>query len=277
MRNAVGNILLQSSPVDPANFAAQPRQGFYTTATQRVYGVGAVSNTIFIEVAEPLAYRRRATRAAAAPLLLPPMILIPLSLIGIWLFVRHSLRSVVTWRDAIEARGAGDLSPVEDRPLPTEIAPITSAVNDLMDRLRRTLEAERSFTANSAHELRTPLATLLAQIQRLQRETPDERVRDRAVQIEDTLHGLVRLSEKLMQLAKAESGGLLAAAPQDLVAVLAHIVDDFRHTAGDRLSVTLPESETVPSIIDPDAFATLTHNLMENALKHGATDQPAEI
>lgn len=277
VRDASGNPLLASHDVDPAVFPSLPRTGWRTTATHRLYGTTAVSDTIFIEAAEPLAYRRQAERQAFVILLLPLAGLVPLSLIGIWWFVRHSLRGMLAYRDALEARGAGDLSSVEGKRLPTEVTPIAEAVNHLLERLRRALDAERSFTANSAHELRTPLAATLAQVQRLRHEAPPGPLQDRAARIEASLRELSRLSEKLMQLAKAESGGLLAETPQDVLPIVAHVVDDFRRVTDTHLELSLPQGGPIVSSIDPDALAILLRNLIENALKHGAEDQPVEV
>ncbi|MDA7088296.1 HAMP domain-containing sensor histidine kinase [Pseudomonas sp. SA3-5] len=277
VRDNHGNTLLQSHDADLAVFNAQPLEGFTTTSSHRLYAASALRKTVFIEVAEPLAHRHEAAWGALQAFLLPLLLLIPLSLFGTWLLVRLSLRSVLAYRRAIETRGAGDLSPIKAARLPAEINPLADAVNHLMERLRRALEAERSFTANSAHELRTPLAATLAQVQRLRREIPEGPLQERATQIEASLRELARLSEKLMQLAKAEGGGLLSETPQDLLPLLAHVVEDLRRTAGGRLHLQLPSTEAVLTTIDPDAFAILLRNLIENAMKHGASDQPIEV
>ncbi len=277
VRDNQGITLLQSHDADPRVFNARPQEGFTSTATHRLYAASAMRETLFIEVAEPLAHRREAALEASLALLLPLLLLIPLSLFGTWLLVRLSLRDVLAYRRAIEARGAGDLSPIEVMHLPMEFDPLVAAVNQLMQRLRQALDAERSFTANSAHELRTPLAATLAQIQRLRSEAPVGPLHDRAVQIEASLGELSRLAEKLMQLAKAEGGGLLAETPQDLVVLLVHVVDELRRAAGARLQLTLPNPAAVLVNIDPDAFAILLRNLIENALKHGAPDRAVEV
>ena len=269
VRDGTGKILLQSRLATPELMVAPPREGFSTTATHRLYTTSALRATVFIDIAEPLQHRRDAARDATVALLQPLLLLIPLSLFGVWLLVRWSLRSVLSCRDAIERRGAGDLSPIKASQLPAEIYPLAQAVNHLMDKLRSALEAERSFTANSAHELRTPLAATLAQIQRLRSEAPAGPLQARISQIEASLRELSRLSEKLMQLAKAEGGGLLSETPQDLAALLAFIVQDLRRTAPADIGLTLPQAAPVFSTIDPDAFAILLRNLIENALKHG--------
>lgn len=279
IRDANGTVLLQSHDVDPALFAARPSRGFRTQADYRIYGESAVSDTIFIEVVEPLVHRRNATRDAIVALIFPLVLLIPISLLGIWLLVRLSLGSVLAYKDAIAARGAGDLSPITMARLPTEIEPVAQAVDQLMQRLRRALESERSFTANSAHELRTPLATVLAQVQRLRREAPSGPLQERAAQIETSLRRLVRLSEKLMQLAKAEGGDLMPGEPCDVVPVLQHVVDEFRRASDGRvtLQLTVPEQMPIPVVIDADAFAILVRNLVENALKYGDARQAVTI
>lgn len=278
VRDVSGGILLRSHDVEPAVFPPTPSRGFRETATHRLYGEAAISGTVYIEVAEPLAHRRQATFEAAAVLFVPLLVLLPASLLGVWWFVRRNMRPVLAFGDEIETRGGSDLSPLNVRFVPDEIAPMADAVNRLLDRLRRTLEAERSFTANSAHELRTPIAATLAQTQRLLADAPEGAVRKRARQIESSLRDLARLSEKLMQLAKAEGGGLLSQQPLDLSEVFAHVIDDFRRQWNtEQLRLEMSEDASLVSHMDPDAFAILMRNLIENALKHGEPGKPVEI
>ena len=276
VRDEAGNILLQSHDADPGVFSRTPAEGFSDTLTHRLYGVSAVSNTIYLEVAEPLAHRRESALEAGLALLLPLLVLIPVSLLGVWWIVRLSLRKVVDFQQDIESRGAGDLSPVVEEQLPREFEPIAGAINRLLERLHRALESERSFTANSAHELRTPLATALAKVQRLKTRMPDDYLKNDVAEIEEALRSLSVLSGKLLELAKAEGGGALSQSQQDLVPILAMIARDFEAQAPGRVVLSLPERE-VNSFLDPDAFAILVRNLIENALKHGSRSEPVKI
>lgn len=271
VRDAAGNILLQSHDADPAVFPGKPAHGFRDTTTHRLYGEAAVNRTIFIEIAEPFAHRRMAAFEATIGLFAPLPILIPLSLLAVWWFVRRSMRPILAFRAEIGIRGEGNLSPLSGAELPAEIAPVAEAVSRLMDRLRRALEAERSFAANSAHELRTPIAAALAQTQCLITQAPEGPGRDRARQIEASLRQLAHLSEKLLQLARAEGGSLVSETPQDLLPVLLHIIDEFQQRlgVGNRLVLDWDEQSALNSQIDTDAFATLMRNLIENALEHG--------
>ncbi len=276
VRKPSGELLLQSHDVDLDVFSALPRTGFYETATHRFYGASAVRGSIYIEVAEPLAHRHSAVWSVILALLTPLLLLIPLSLLAVWWLIKRSLRKVVELQQRVAARDAGDLSAVKVEQLPAEFAPLLSAVNHLLERLRRALEAERSFTANSAHELRTPLATALAKLQRLQRQSQDASVNLQAQDIETSLRTLSALSEKLLELAKAEGGSVLSASPNDLTPILQMIVKDYEYQAPHRLHLELPNN-AVLSLLDPDAFAILVRNLIENALKHGANQHPIHI
>lgn len=276
VRDRSGRLLLQSHDADPQVFGAIPREGFSETLTHRIYGESAVSETLYIEVAEPLDHRRKAVLETSLALLLPLIFLIPISLVGVWWVIKRSLRRVVLLQQSIEVRGGGNLSPVAVERLPEEFEPIMVSVNRLLERLRRALEAERSFTANSAHELRTPLATALAKLQRLKKETQDSGVKARAGEIEESLRTLSRLSEKLLELAKAEGGGALSEHRHNLVPILRMVTSDYDHEAPGRLVLSLPDDD-VMSLLDLDAFAILVRNLIENALRHGADNQPVNI
>ena len=276
VRNKSGKLLLQSHDANPRIFAAIPREGFSETSTHRIYGESAISDTLYIEIAEPLAHRREAVLETSLALLLPLIFLIPISLAGIKYVIEHSLRQVVQLQQSIEARGGGDLSPVAVDRLPEEFDPIMISVNRLLERLRRALEAERSFTANSAHELRTPLATALAKLQRLKAGMQDTKVKTQISKIEESLRVLSRLSEKLLELAKAEGGSALSKHRNDLVPILQMIVKDHENRSRHQILLNLPENG-VTSLLDPDAFAILVRNLIENAISYGTDNEPVNI
>ncbi|MGJ5086540.1 MULTISPECIES: ATP-binding protein [unclassified Bradyrhizobium] len=278
VRDERGTVLLRSHGADDAIFPPFSRMGFVDTPTHRIYFDTAVRGTMTIAVAELLTHRREVANQALLGLAWPLGLLIPLSLLAVWGVVRVSMTPVRRLRSDIEARGTGDLSSVPAAGLPSEIGPIADAVNGLLEKLRRALEAERSFTANSAHELRTPVAAALAQTQRLIAETRDTAARTRAQQIEVALRRLSQLSEKLMQLAKAEGGRLQGKETTDIASVLKLVVGEMMRdpAAASRLAVNIPVTPVLFDI-DTDAFAILARNLIENGLKHGAPDAPVAV
>ncbi|WP_374641394.1 ATP-binding protein [Tabrizicola sp.] len=267
VRDERGRILLQSHAADPALFPAWTGTGFAQSATHRFYSDEAVRGTIRITVAEPLDQRAAVARELLIGLGLPLLIVLPLAFLAIVLALRTSLAPLRHFREGLAARGPRDLAPVAAGGLPAEIAPLAEAMNGLLARLSAAFEAERSFAANAAHELRTPLAGALAQVQRLQAETADPAARARAGEIEAGLRRLTRLSERLMQLARAEGGPLRRDAAADLRPVARLLADDLSRASG-RIRLVLAEAPVL-SDLDPDAFAILFRNLVENALRHG--------
>lgn len=277
VRDRNGKILLRSHDADIRDFPPFRETGFARTDTHILYYDAALGGEFTIAIAEPLAHRANAARETLMALSLPLFVLLPLTLGGIWFLVRLTLGPLRGLRVQLAARDGHDLTPVETDGLPDEIMPVAEAVNALLERLQRMLEAERSFAANAAHELRTPVAGALAQLQRLQAETTGDRARDRITDIEASLKRLNRLSEKLMQMARAEGASLLADTPHDLVQIARMVVDDMAHADRDsRLVLDLPD-HPVMSRVDPDAFAIALRNLLENALRHGDAHQPVIV
>jgi two-component system OmpR family sensor kinase len=176
-------------------------------------------------------------------------------------------------------RSGDNLEPIDPRGLPGELAPIIDDMNRLLERLKAALEAERSFAAYSAHELRNPIAAARAQAEVIAaslRGNPDQ---ERATQLIETLGRLSQRIEKLLQLARAEAGLGLGRTETDLVAVTRLLVDDYarKPRLGPRLAFDAGPSQKVLALIDPDALGIALQNLIDNALSYGAPGGKIEI
>ncbi|TIO31200.1 MAG: sensor histidine kinase [Mesorhizobium sp.] len=279
VRDREGRVLMHSHDAPAQPFDAPLGRGFWDTATRRIYTEEAVSGTLFLQIADPLAHRREATMEGALSLVLPLLVLAPLSMAVIWIVIRRALGPIEVLRREIGARDGGNLSPMGMIGLPVELDTIAASVDRLLERLRMALDAEREFAANSAHELRTPIAGALAQTQRLIAELPQGAAKARARGIETSLSSLGHLVEKLLQLARAESGIGIADHAIDLVPAVRLVVEDFRRrpeNAG-RLILDIDGSGTLIRKVDVDAFAIVLRNLIENALIHGLPDTPVTV
>lgn len=273
-----GRSILNSPRANLTALAQPAAPGFSETEDFRIFSKTNETGTMTIQVAQPLSERREVLRDTFLTLLLPLLILLPAGFAATSYLIRRGLRPVARLSDAVQTRDATDLSPVPPAAIPAELLPVQVAVNMLLARLSRALEVERSFSADAAHELRTPIAATMAQTQRLIAEAPPGDIRTRAKSIEVALKRLAHLAEKLLQKSRADGAGVLATTPQDLAPILALVIEDFRRTdQASQLQVSLPVDGTTPSPMDPDAFAILARNLIENALKHGDVSAPVEI
>jgi len=271
VRDRDGSVLMHSHRTSAEPFEAPLAPGFHDTSTHRIYTATAVSDTFFLQVADPLAHRQEAMVEAALSLFLPLAALVPISVAVIWLTVRGALAPIGALRREIGRRDGGNLDPLPADDLPAELAAIASSVDRLLERLRHAIDAERAFAANSAHELRTPVAGALAQVQRLVAELPDGTARNRARQVEASLAGLARLAEKLLQLSRAEAGIGQADRAVDLMPAIRLVVADFRRggSGARHLKLIAEDDAALIRAVDIDAFAIALRNLIENALLHG--------
>lgn len=279
VRDGTGRVLLHSHLAAEKPFTAPLKAGFWQDATGMIYTAATDDETIFVQVKDSAEERREAMVEGSLALLLPVLLVVPVTILAIWFVVRKVLLPVETLRAAIGEKDGGNLAAIEEVNLPRELKPILRSVNLLLSRLRDVLAAEREFTANSAHELRTPIAGALAQTQLLLSELKASPSRTRAQQIETSLQKLTRLTEKLLQLARAEAGIGVTETTFDVRDVLRVVVTDFRRSSGDAERIRLDIEREEPALREgtADAFAIVLRNLIENALLHGQVDAPVEI
>ncbi|NTB04645.1 sensor histidine kinase [Agrobacterium tumefaciens] len=278
VRDREGQVVLHSHDSSTEPFEVSLEPGFSETATQRIFTVATPDGNYFLQVADAFANRREAIEEAGAALLLPVLILIPASIFAVIVVVRRTLRPIQTLRDDIGKKDGGNLAPLPTQPFPGELHPIARSVNLLLGRLRSAIEAEREFTANSAHELRTPIAGALAQAQRLHADIPPE-LAPRVENIEKSLQHLAHLAEKLLQMSRAEARIGVTDTANDLIPVLELVIDDMMRTAigSSRIRFTNRCEGGLSCRIGADAFGIIVRNLLENALIHSPAESPVQV
>jgi two-component system OmpR family sensor kinase len=278
VRNRDGGIVLRDEHASELSAPTDLADGFADITGQRTFSLVDPRSGFSILVVETSDRRLTALRDSIAALGLPLLALLPLMAGGIWFAMRLALRPLEVLRRDIAHRGGRNLEPVSLDGHPAELAPIAEAIGALLSRLKAALDAERSFAARSAHELRTPIAGALAQAQQLAAELGTGPGSMRLREIEAALKKLAKLSEKLLQLARVEAGFARSDRATDLMPVLRLVVQDINagNVWGDRVRIVGAATSLVAPV-DPDAFAIAVRNLVENGLKHGAAGGQVEV
>lgn len=276
VRSPVG-VVMRSHDAPAQAFDAPLTEGFTTASPWRIYTTGDARSGLFIQVAEDEQRRNAALWSSVMALLLPLLLLVPASIVGIRFAIDRGLAPLRRLGDEVSRRDVANLELVGMPDAPTELKPMIQAIDGLLQRLRSAFEAERALAANSAHELRTPIAGSLAQTQRLVEELDGHPAQARARNVEGTLHRLTALAAKLLALSRAESGVARLPAPLDLLPALNVIIEEATRFLGPRLVMVRQPDARLFAPLDLDAFGIVVRNLIENADKHGLASGVIEI
>lgn len=267
--------LVMHSPNVAHTPMAQHTQGFETLTlvdghSWRIFAAPGRDHDVQIYVAERLDSRDEILRAVMLGFLPPLTIALPLLLIGLWWNVRSGLQPLQRLRQALLKRDTQTLTPVVLPETPQEVQPLLDALNDLLQRLALRMETERRFTADAAHELRTPIAAIRAQAQVALTSARDDALRQQALQ--DTLLGCDRASrvvEQLLTLARVEG-------PQDVVSELFRLDQLAQQILADLTPEALRRGQTLellaPEVLQVRGQSTLwqilLRNLVDNSLRY---------
>lgn len=274
--HASGRMLLRSHAAPTTPLAPELRQGFQRTAKHLIYVEKTRSGEFLLALAEKANHRTDTLLSTLKFLLMPLLALLPLSALSMLLIVRGARKPLQKLGVELSSRGGSDLHPLTVQDLPQELHPLANTLNELMYRLKSALEAERNFTANSAHELRTPLAAASAQLEFLEKTSLNDDQLQTLHTVRLMLQRLQALSEKLLQLARAESGIAWKSGDVDLTQLLELLCSDFQWRTDLQLELNLPLS---PVIVqgDIDALGIVLTNLLENAIKYASPRSPIRI
>lgn len=257
-----------SAPLKP-DFADGFGTVWHAGEQWRVYAISDARNEVQVQVGKQLSELGKELKAWLYTALGISLLMLLVVGVGLKLVVRWSLKPVVTIQSAIALREALDLTPLPDQGLPDEVRPLVESFNRLLRRLEHTLQAERRFLAEAAHELRTPLAVLLTHAQVAQRARSLEDARAALDQLVLGVERSARLSQQLLDSARldverhaGEQGALELA---DIVAVVTH---EFEVMAAQKGQTIALDTESGVIRGNVDELGILVRNLIDNALRY---------
>ncbi|MEJ7930329.1 sensor histidine kinase N-terminal domain-containing protein [Ramlibacter sp. AN1015] len=242
--------------------------------------------SVLVQVAETRGKRSVLATEIIKGVMLPQFIILPLAVLLVWLALVRGIKPLSQLEERIRARSPDDLSPLDEKAVPQEVAPLVSSVNDLLTRLKDSIATQKRFLAGAAHQLKTPLAGLRMQADLAQREdTNAEALKQSLKQIGRASMRATHTVNQLLALARAEaSGQSMAVQTCDLAELTRNAVQECLPRALER-RIDLgydgpgPGATGVRLQGNPTLIKEIIANLLDNALNYtpSSAAQPGVI
>ncbi|RJF92011.1 sensor histidine kinase [Noviherbaspirillum saxi] len=233
------------------------------------------TEAVWIGAAETLSARRQIQSRILLALLGLEALLVVASLAIVWFAVTEGLFPLQTMRKRLDTRNANDLSPTEEEGMPAELRPLARAINGLLARAQEDSRARQSFLADIAHQLRTPLAGISAQLELLQsgqRLTAEMEQSTRL--ISSSVERMIRQTNQLLSLARAEPAQFESKrlAPVEIDKLVTESIQHFVQEA-DKKRIDIG-FDLQPARVMGDRFLLrdLVDNLVDNAIRYSFVD-----
>lgn len=282
IRATDGALLLRSANAPVAPLAGR-RSGFSDAVIGgnhwRVYSAWDSEHETLFHVAEDHAAREVIARSVVGRTLAPLLVALPVLGVLVWWLVGRALRPLDQLRDELARRSPADLRPLQRGPLPRELMGLVRRLDELLLRVRDSLDAERRFTSHAAHELRTPVAAMRAQTE-VALATNAAAGRESALrQSLQACDRMSRLVTQLLVLARADEAAAPSVATRCRLDELAEqvLADVASEEAAAQTSLSLEAPAPITVAGDPALLEALVRNLADNAIRHGGPDARVQV
>ena len=228
------------------------------------------AGVILITLADLRAVSEPAARYGFMSTLLWDFVQLDITLVLVWVGIQLGLRPVKKLRDEIADRSPLDLRPIVESSVPREIAPVVITLNRLFGMLRTSVQSQQQFIANTAHQLRTPITGMQAQLDLLAAEPAAQPIKGRLLTLQEGIRQLAHSANQLLTLARADPAANVATKNQtvDLSTIVEEVVAKFFDRALQSNIDLGADVRPVSIQADPSLLDDLLSNLVDNALKY---------
>jgi two-component system, OmpR family, sensor histidine kinase TctE len=228
--------------------------------------------TVLVQVAETLDKRAQLANEIIKGVILPQFIILPVALALVWFALSRGLSPLAELQQRIRARRPDDLSPIESGQVPEEISPLVRSFNDMLAQLSQSIEMQKRFIADAAHQMKTPLAGMRMQSELALRETDREEMHRSLEQLAKSSESATRLVNQLLALARAENQTPASKplVPLELSELARNVVQDWVQASfTNRIDLGF-EQPGHPIMVqgNPVMLRELLSNLIDNALRY---------
>jgi two-component system OmpR family sensor kinase len=240
----------------------------------RVFGVQEGNR--FVQVAQPVSVREDLARHLALRTLWPLALFLPVIVLIVLFVVGRGLAPIGSISRALATRSFDSLDPLRlDGRMPVELKPLVDALNDLLHRLNVASQSQRTFVADAAHELRSPLAALKLQLQAAERDGSLVGSKQTFDRIEGRLNRLIHLVHQLLTMAREDAQRSAHVEPVSLRRLCERAVGDFSMLAearqidlGLEFNPSRDADDAYKVSAEPAGIEVLLNNLIDNAIRY---------
>jgi two-component system OmpR family sensor kinase len=240
----------------------------------RTFGVQQAAR--YVQVAQPISVREDLALRLALHTLWPLAVLVPVTIVLVLLVVARGLAPIGGLSRALSTRSIDSLEPLRlDGSVPVEIKPLVEALNDLLQRLHTASQAQRTFIADAAHELRSPLAALKLQLQAASRDGSLKGEGQTLERVEGRVNRIIHLVQQLLTLAREDAHPATSMAPVSLRRIGEQVVGDLSLLAetkeidlGLECEGARTPNDAYTVLAEPHGMSVLLGNLINNAIRH---------
>jgi signal transduction histidine kinase len=275
----LGPDTLPSPPTEPA-----PGSPVYYDTTYRgepvrvaALAVSVKGGPVIVQAAETLVKRNRLVQHVLFAYLGLGVAIFAVTLAAVWIGVARGLAPLEKLRGEIATRSHRDLRPVQEAQAPDEVRPLVRELNELLHRLAVSIELQQRFVADAAHQLRTPLAALQAQVEAARGEELPPALGRTVDQLQAATRRAAHLARQLLTLAQVDPSAERPYSPQqtDLAEILQRDVADWIARADARRIDLGFEFAAAPVRAEPELVMEAASNLLDNALSY--TPEQGEV
>ncbi len=225
-----------------------------------------------VQVGETLEKRRLLANQIIKGVILPEFIILPIAIALLWFALSRGLSPLTSLQENIRSRRPDDLSPIDSRAVPEEISPLVRSLNEMLERLSQSIQSQKRFIADAAHQMKTPLAGMRMQSELALRQDSREEIQRSLEQLAKSSASATRLVNQLLALARAENDSPQATPLQelDLIALARDTVQEWFGAAQAREIDLGFEAGEGPIAVAGNAtmLREMMNNLIDNALRY---------
>jgi two-component system, OmpR family, sensor kinase len=222
-----------------------------------------------VVVAQPTAGRDDIAHSSAIATTAPFIIIVPVLLVVLGLAVQQMFRPLTALSSALDHRDQHDLSEISSSGIPVEVKPFVVAINRLLARVRDSMEEQRRFVADAAHELRSPLTALTLQAERFGAADLSACARERLSALRRGLSRTRSMVEQLLTLARVQDCMTTPVSKVPIEKVYRHVLEDLMPLAEEKnIDIGLVSAADATIEASDVDLKVMLKNLIDNAIRY---------